>query len=100
MMTVLTHRDASLFMRLTPRQLSTAVKKRGIPRVKFGREWRYVREDLEALMRGMPFPSLLPPPTPVVLRDTQPVQLPPSSIDLAPRPVHHRGVYAMKGGAR
>ncbi len=110
---VLTHGEAAEFLRLTPRQLSTAVKKRGVPREKFGREWRYLREHIVAIMRPSRSSVVVDrtPGTPVsvgpvtieeqdiVARRELPGPCNPM-VDPPPRPVHHRGLYAMKGGQR
>jgi excisionase family DNA binding protein len=95
-MTVFTHQEAAAFLKVNEATLRKIRRRGDIHGTQVGAQYRYLREHLEAYLRG---------PVPVLQESTVeiaplPVPLQVQPVDPPKRAVHHRGFYAMNGGSR
>ena len=95
-MTVFTHQEAAAFLKVNQATLRKLRRRGDIHGTQVGVQYRYLREHLEAYLRG-PISATIdsaaqatPPPTPVHI----------GSVDPPKRAVHHRGFYALNRGGR
>lgn len=95
-MTVLTHQEAAAFLRVNDATLRKLRRRGEIHGTLIGSQYRYIREHLEAYLKGT-----LRPTGPHRSKDTArfPLILTPQeevvSIDQPKRPVHHRAFYSL-----
>lgn len=95
-MTVFTHQEAAAFLKVNEATLRKLRRRGDIHGTQVGVQYRYLREHLEAYLRGpVPVPhestvEISPVPVPLQVR----------TVDPPKRAVHHRGLYAMNGGSR
>jgi excisionase family DNA binding protein len=95
-MTVFTHQEAAKFLKVNEATLRKLRRRGDIHGTQVGAQYRYLREHLEAYLRG---------PVPVSLESIAEVPSPTMAVQSAPvdapkRAVHHRGFYAVNGGVR
>lgn len=95
-MTVFTHQEAAAFLKVNEATLRKLRRRGEIHGTQVGAQYRYLREHLEAYLRG---------PLPVAGESLTESPLPPVPVEMGPvdpptRAVHHRGFYAMNGESR
>jgi excisionase family DNA binding protein len=95
-MTVLTHQEAAAFLKVNEATLRKLRRRGDVHGTQVGAQYRYLRENLEAYLRGA-----LPAPTDSIAEPTPPpVPIHTGPVDSPKRAVHHRGFYALNGGSR
>jgi excisionase family DNA binding protein len=95
-MTVFTHQEAAAFLKVNEATLRKLRRRGDVHGTQVGAQYRYLREHLETFLRG-------PVPTPIdsVAEATPPPEsMHTGPVDPPKRAVHHRGFYALNGGAR
>ena len=100
-MTVLTHQEAAEFLKVNEATLRKLRRRGDIHGTRVGAQYRYLRDHLEAYLRG-PMPDSVEPLPGQKIEPFMDAQLPVMLTQLLPidplkRVVHHRGVYALNG---